>query len=410
MEQDPRSQNGGWTFLQANLGRSRPATGELKNFTSGPYDIFLLQEPYTVNGNLAGLPLNWRVIHAENGKTAILVRNSALDVLELVKSSFITAAQVSDRNLSVTVISVYFPPSCDKELVARLSATISKLQSSCVIVGGDINMRHRLWGPEVRDHRSSNEGLPFVDFLLETRLNIWNDPASPPTFVQQGESWIDVTVASDVLDSAAHTWRVITGTLSDYNYITFDLGTVNVAEHVPKFRLNKFRLRKMATKITNIGSTLLEQLEKSGSPEELDRFVLALTATIQEVCTNHLKHVCKRPKTVPWWDTELEVLRKRTTALKRRFLNTLEPAEKLRRKIAYKICRAKFRWTLSNKRDKSWTKFCEEVSKINEFALPYKICANKIRRPLVLGSIQIDGRPSTTQRCHREDCASPVPR
>lgn len=164
------------------------------------------------------------VIHAENGKTAILVRNNALDVVELVKSTFITAAQVSDRNLSVTVMTVYFPPSSDKEeLVVRLSVTISKLKNSCVLVGGDINMRHRLWGPEVRDHRSNNKGLPFVDFLLETRLNVWNDPASPPTFVHVGESWIDVTVASDVLDYAAHSWRVITGTLSDHNYITYDL-------------------------------------------------------------------------------------------------------------------------------------------------------------------------------------------
>ncbi|GBN09072.1 hypothetical protein AVEN_126264-1 [Araneus ventricosus] len=89
MEQNQLNNNGGWSFLQANLGRSKPATGELPTIQFGPHDIFVIQEPYTING-WAGLPTSWRVVHAQDGKTAILVRNTALDVMELVKSSYIT--------------------------------------------------------------------------------------------------------------------------------------------------------------------------------------------------------------------------------------------------------------------------------------------------------------------------------
>ncbi|GBN66975.1 hypothetical protein AVEN_62849-1 [Araneus ventricosus] len=173
----------GWRFLQANLGRSRPATSEIPTFRTGPHDVILLQEPYTVDGSLTGTKLGWRAVYAQGGKTAILVSNPALDVVELVKTVNIVGVQVSDRTLSVAVFSIYFPPSSDKaELVAQLSATLEGIKSSCILIGGDINMRHPLWGPEVKDHRSSDEGLPFVDFIIKHSLNIWNDPKSDPTF------------------------------------------------------------------------------------------------------------------------------------------------------------------------------------------------------------------------------------
>ncbi|GBM50184.1 Retrovirus-related Pol polyprotein from type-1 retrotransposable element R1 [Araneus ventricosus] len=106
----------------------------------------------------------------------------------------------------------------------------------------------------------------------------------------------------------------------------------------------------------------------------------------------------QRPKTVPWWDAELEMLRNKTCALKRRFTHTLDPVVKAEKKLTYKICRAKFHRTLSTKRDRRWAEFCREVSNLNAYALPYKICANKVSRPLVIGSILADGRPCTSLR------------
>ncbi|GBN41245.1 hypothetical protein AVEN_78769-1 [Araneus ventricosus] len=101
----------------------------------------------------------------------------------------------------------------------------------------------------------------------------------------------------------------------------------------------------------------------------------------------YLKRTKQRPKTVPWWDSELEMLRNKICALKRRFTRTLDPVVKAEKKLAYKICRAKFRRTLSTKRDRSWAEFCEEVSSLNAYAFPYKISANKVSSPLVIESI-----------------------
>ncbi|GBN57962.1 Retrovirus-related Pol polyprotein from type-1 retrotransposable element R1 [Araneus ventricosus] len=77
---------------------------------------------------------------------------------------------------------------------------------------------------------------------------------------------------------------------------------------------------------------------------------------------------------------------------------TWDPTVKAIKKAEFRICRAKFRRMLSIKRDKSWSEFCREVSSLNEYALPYKICANKVRRPLVIGSIQVGGRSCTSLR------------
>ncbi|KAF8789856.1 hypothetical protein HNY73_007765 [Argiope bruennichi] len=185
------------------------------------------------------------------------------------------------------------------------------LKSSRVIIGEDINMRHPLWGPVINDHRSADEGLPFVDFLTSTGLNIWNKPDSPPTFeTVNGRSWIDITVASDVFDYAAPSWQVITSTLSDHNYITFDQGPACTVERAPMFRLNKFRLVKMAS---NLGLFTASSPRPTGGIAKARKSwigCVGLTVTIQNVSTTYLKHVTTRPKTVPWcmtWDIFLGV-------------------------------------------------------------------------------------------------------
>ncbi|GBN08396.1 hypothetical protein AVEN_84224-1 [Araneus ventricosus] len=244
-------------------------------------------------------------------------------------------------------------------------------------------MRHSLWCPVIRDHRSNDEGVPFVDFITKHHLSVWNDPNSNPTFeTTRAKSWIDITGASEALYFAAHTWQVTTHTLSDHNYFEYNLGEMDVAERIPRFNLNKFRLRKVAQKIADVSSTLIDQLERSASPEDLDIFVLALTATIQEVRATYLKYTKRRPKTVLWWNAELEMLRNKNSALKRRFTRTLDPVVKADKKAAYKICRAKFRQTLSIKRDKSWAEFCREVSSLNEYVLPYKFVRIRFVVPL----------------------------
>ncbi|GBM65132.1 Retrovirus-related Pol polyprotein from type-1 retrotransposable element R1 [Araneus ventricosus] len=336
------------------------------------------------------------------------IKNNGLVLVMETKSmsdSLHTAIRDCPEMAEKVVVSA--PKSSDKnELVASLSATLdrdAKLKSPCVLIGGDINMRHPLWGPVRKEHRRNDEGVPFVNFIIKHRLNVWKNPDSDATFeTRQGKAWIDVTVASEALDYAAHTWEENTGTLSDHNYLEYNLGPENVAERVPRFNLNKFRLKKVAHKIAAINSTLLDQLERSVSPEDLDRFVLALTATIQEVCTTYLELTKQRSNTVPWWDAELETLRNKTSALKRRFTRTLNSVVKSEKKLAYKICRAKFRRTLSTKRDRSWAEFCREVSSLNAYTLLYKICANKVSRPLVIGSIQVDGRPCTSLRDYIE--------
>ncbi|GIY12411.1 hypothetical protein CDAR_531621 [Caerostris darwini] len=58
--------------------------------------------------------------------------------------------------------------------------------------------------------------------------------------------------------------------------------------------------------------------------------------------------------------------------------------------------RAIYRRKLLEKKNYSCIKFCERVSHINEWQLPYKLEANKLSRPLVIGSLQREGMAATT--------------
>ncbi|GIX70149.1 hypothetical protein CDAR_312741 [Caerostris darwini] len=61
-----------------NVAHSKAATLELPTIESGDYDIFLIQEPYLIEGQVAGLPLGWCTILEENGSALIAVNNPQL--------------------------------------------------------------------------------------------------------------------------------------------------------------------------------------------------------------------------------------------------------------------------------------------------------------------------------------------
>ncbi|GIY64173.1 hypothetical protein CDAR_543561 [Caerostris darwini] len=57
-----------------NVAHSKAATLELPTIESGDYDIFLIQEPYLIEEQVAGLPLGWCTILEENGSALIATK------------------------------------------------------------------------------------------------------------------------------------------------------------------------------------------------------------------------------------------------------------------------------------------------------------------------------------------------
>jgi len=94
-----------------------------------------------------------------------------------------------------------------------------------IIVAGDFNARSPAWG----DTRRNPRGQPLEDWMSGHGLGLLNTGHASTCVRPQGESVIDITMASP---SAAHrvsSWRVIEDlrgeTLSDHQYIEVVLGT-----------------------------------------------------------------------------------------------------------------------------------------------------------------------------------------
>ncbi|GIX97337.1 hypothetical protein CDAR_427391 [Caerostris darwini] len=132
----------GWRCLPANMAHSKAATLELPTIESGKFDIYLIQEPYLINGQVAGLPLGWRTVLEENGSALIAVSNPQLVLLTRWISRYIVAVEVSDVEQSVIVVSVYFPPSRPKDRAVReLDMVLDQIPCTHILVGGDVNTR-----------------------------------------------------------------------------------------------------------------------------------------------------------------------------------------------------------------------------------------------------------------------------
>ncbi|GBM17987.1 hypothetical protein AVEN_238386-1 [Araneus ventricosus] len=160
-------------------------TQELLNlcFSNKIPDVFLLQEPYLKKGKVIGFPLNWRIVAALNGKAIIIIRNKNLSILTRCVSQNTVIADISDGTQTITVVSVYIPHSSNKNSgILKFEDIFRNINFSHILIGGDFNMRHELWGPEIHNHRISDQAAPLVSFILKYGLIIWNDKDSEPTF------------------------------------------------------------------------------------------------------------------------------------------------------------------------------------------------------------------------------------
>ncbi|GBM25718.1 hypothetical protein AVEN_241990-1 [Araneus ventricosus] len=91
---------------------------------------------------------------------------------------------------------------------------------------------------------------------------------------------------------------------------------------------------------------------------------------------------------VPWWDSELEVNRKKTRALRSRYQRCRREEERSMRRIVYKKQEADYKWLIKLKCRASFELFCQQLVANNTFDLPYKIATGKIRKQTVLQSVK----------------------
>ena len=84
-------------------------------------------------------------------------------------------------------------------------------------------------------------------------------------------------------------------------------------------------------------------------------------------------------KTIPWWSTDLTILRKRTNALRRLYQRTRNNEElRGKRKTHYYECRATYTASIKQAKIKSWKEYCNMTNDNNPWNAVYKLAAGKI--------------------------------
>jgi len=96
----------------------------------------------------------------------------------------------------------------------------------------------------------------------------------------------------------------------------------------------------------------------------------------------------KTRRTVPWWNDELKILRKKVNALRRRYQRTLNN-EDLRheRKLQYNEGKRQYHTKLQEEKFRSRQKYCYSTEKSNPWNAIYKIASGKLRSTTCLTTL-----------------------
>ncbi|GBO17206.1 hypothetical protein AVEN_198964-1 [Araneus ventricosus] len=315
-----------------------------------PPDVYIIQEPYKKKGKIFGFPLSWKIVTADpDGKKIIAIRNKNIGIVVRHISQNIVAVELSEDHESLTVFSIYFSPSTNKTAaIINLEEVIASISTQKYIIAGDINMRNELWGPVIFDHRAQDNGGPFVDFVLKHNLDFHNNPTSEPTFEgPRGNSWIDVTVSTCNLSVKLQDWKVCKYSSSDHNFICFKFLLTRSTVTGLKKTLHKRQLRKLVAIINRNYPSLENHINQLQNCEQVDEFIDSITKLIQQACTTSTRN--GNHANAPWWDSELDIQRKKTRALRARFQRCKNSLERAKRREIYKKEEARYKWLLKSK-------------------------------------------------------------
>lgn len=385
--------------IQRNVGRGTVATTEVMRLVDRQrVDVALIQEPRLRGGCPVGFPVSWNVVSAapQEPRAMILTRKT-VSGLVVHKQRDLVAMLVQDGNKKCLIISAYFEKDkhsrahADRqaaESLTHLGSLLGKYSSTPVLIGGDLNARHPLWGDNVEDSR----GTQVVDFLEASNLHCVNDPGSPPTFLRRDRaSWIDVTVASSDLFGRILDWRVVDDGLEDHRSIQFSLvmGQHENSVETPRYCTKYGKWKKFRSGVTNELSQYQERFERCSTREEIEDAYASFEETLTRICRASFKvrNANAYHSTVNWWTAELTAEKKRMRAARRRFQRSTGMARESWY-TQYSRLRAVYTKKVKETRRKAWLSYCGRATDSNPFSLPYRLARGKAVRPLQIGRIR----------------------
>ncbi|KAL3221562.1 hypothetical protein MRX96_005054 [Rhipicephalus microplus] len=236
------------------------------------------------------------------------------DICPITVTKLVVAAYCQACEFDFVLISAYAPPhrSMDPTLQA-IEETLLKVITPNVVVAGDFNAKHLVWGPNASDER----GARLLEFAAANELIVLNDPQSRPTNqTPYAAIWIDVTLASSTAAQSGFQWEVREAlTHLEHRYIEI------------RIRGSEVRTGKRLTRFAQ--AELLRALARDAWFDQVLGANISSAIALDFVMEAFYKifhgHQHKQPRPVKsragksWWTLQLAEERKRVNATRRRF-------------------------------------------------------------------------------------------
>lgn len=299
--------------------------------------------------------------------------------IKVMDSNLVIKAQGRGRGFSYVTTSYYTIYSCyfsgnDEFLEFEQSleeiAVRIRTYNEKAIVAGDFNAKSPQWGMTFTDRR----GQLVTEWLAANDLIIVNQ-GDKPTFLRRDYSSIlDLTVVTADIKTNIVSWEVSDReTLSDHNYIVFDIRDHQVRN--PKPQHIGWNTRKI-DKGKLLGA--LNQIEQTESTTSLKGF----SEVLINICNKAMpkRKVLPGKKPVYWWSEEIAQLRAECIQKRRMFsrrVRTHHPEIQEQLFQQYKDSKKNLRNAIKASKRASWKALCDKVD-CDIFGDGYKIVMKKL--------------------------------
>ncbi|XP_075530117.1 uncharacterized protein LOC142563448 [Dermacentor variabilis] len=232
----------------------------------------------------------------EEPLSAIFVRQPDFDVFPVYVSRRVVAVRCSTRDREWMLVAAYAPPHVSIEpTLDEISDCLDGGKTPEVLVMGDFNAKHAMWGPRANDNRSSR----LIEFAAAHGLVVLNDAASPPTYsTLYTDSWIDVTLATPALVRRGYRWCVSPDeTFSEHRAIDLVLHSDTVRGK----RLTKCGPLNFVAELREIPWFRRAAGADIRSPRALDALLEKMYVIIDRTLTKHVRPVVPHKPGKSWW-------------------------------------------------------------------------------------------------------------
>lgn len=273
--------------------------------------IITLQETHLCSIRNIPIPVNYKMYNINNsgnvyGGSALLIHNSLQHNVKFIDTTFDTLYATISSKSKFTIVSTYISPNTNFSL-DQLVNTFGNITTPTIFTG-DFNSWNKRWGSSLNNAKGNN----LSKFINQSKFILLND-GSPTHFSTHSTfSHIDLTFSSPEL-AIGSTWYVLPDLHGSDHFPIFitifpETSTDHVKTH-PKFDIKRANWNKYNDRIIFYSKSRPVSSEVNKEAANIKKIIHQAANESIPLIKND------KSKNVPWWNIELEKLKKERNRL-----------------------------------------------------------------------------------------------